>query len=520
MQVDGRGGSRHIIPRWRPVSRSVQLGEAGVAETNVESVPPIAVFGRSLTRALKEFRQYRSPPYAAEAIAVAIVEGAPERAKEAAEFLYHHGKDLVIGQTMIDHCLGLKSDKHTPSSFTRENIRAFRISGPYIRRDGIAWLDLALAYSSCGLYPKAERALTVARGLVGATNRLVLRAEARFYQHMGDPDRALATLRRDPDHLLADPWLLAPEIGLSQLTGKHSRLLRQARAAAEQEDRNPFHTSELAAAVATCELAAGKHRLARKLFRRAVINPAELGLAQTVWAAQEVDQLIHVPDPTALRKSAEACTHDAIGRLQWRRAKKACNVWLREEPFATTPAAILSSLLATHLDDHKGAIQAAAVGLTANPKHPSLLNNRAFASANIGKLDEAEADIGMIKNRTSDQNETNHICVTATQGLIAFRRRQLEDGERHYRQAMSMARKARHFDLEAKAGIYLLREAYLANIRHLMEDPTINSAVFSKDLHPATVCLREKILGAISTDFPPGSRADRIERSPGYVFDD
>ena len=444
-----------------------------------------------LTRAMDEFRLHRAAPYAAEVVAVAVVEGVPKRAQEAAQFLARYGEDLVVGRRLIDSCLGQASDDITPTSLTKDDIRAFRIAGPYVREGGFAWLDLALAYASCGQYTKAERALTVARGLVGTTNRLVLRAEARLYQHMGDPERALATLRRDPDCLVADPWLMAPEIGLSQFVGKHSRLVRRARAMVEHGGRPPFQVSELAAAVATTELAAGKHRSARKLFRLAVVNPAELGLAQTVWAAREVDQLISIPD---LRGSAEACARDAVAQLQWREAEKACKAWHHEEPFATMPAVILSSLLTTYLGDHEGTVQAANAGLLANPRHPALLNNRAFALAAIGRLDEAEADIREVKNEGADQNVTNRICTTATEGLIAFRRGRPKEGEHHYRRAMAMAHDARNSDLAARAGIYLIREARLANMSHLAQDPAILNAVYAKGLPPSTECLRKQIL--------------------------
>ena len=453
-----------------------------------------------ITRAMDEFRQHRAAPYAAEAVAVAVVEGVPERAQEAARFLAHYGEDLVVGRRLIDSCLGLASEHDAPTSLTKDDIRAFRVAGPYVRESGFAWLDLALAYSSCGQYSKAEKALTVARGLAGTTNRLILRAEARLYQHMGDPERALATLRRDSDHLLADPWLMAPEIGLSQLVGKHSHLIRRALAMVEHGGRPPFQVSELAAAVATTELTAGKHRLARKLFRLAVVNPAELGLAQTVWAAREVDNSIRVPSPSALRGSAEACARDALAQLQWGEAEKACKVWHHDEPFATTPAVVLSSLRTTHLGDHDGAIQAANAGLAANPRHPPLLNNRAFALASLGRLDEAEADMEVVKKEGAAQDVTNRICVTATEGLIAFRRDRLEEGEHHYRLAIAMAHSARNSDLAARAGIYLVREARIANINHLAQDPAILNIVYAKGLPPSTECLRKSIL---ERDLPP-----------------
>ena len=447
-----------------------------------------------LTRAIEEFQRHKTAPYAAEVLAAAVVEGVPDRGESAARFLERRSGNMVVSRRLIDRCLGRTSDNEAPMSLTRDDIHAFRVAGPYFGRGGFAWLDLALAHASCGQYSKAERALTVARGLVGSSNRLILRAEARLYQHMGDPDRGLAALRRDPSILLADPWLMAPEIGLSQLAGKHSRLIRRARSTLEHGDQPPFQISELAAAVATAEQATGKHRLARKLFRLALVEPSELGLAQTVWAAKEVDQMISMPDQEELKGSAEAYTRDALAQFKWKEAQIACKTWHNEEPFATTPALILSSLLSTHIDDPERAIEAAELGLLANPKHPSLLNNRAFALATIGKLDKADADIKEITREGMKLGSSNHICTTATSGLVALRRGHLEEGERLYREAMRMAHVAQRDDLAAAAGIFLLREAHLARIDHVLKDATVLETVFAKSMDPATEHLRDRIL--------------------------
>ena len=494
MQFDNRGTIRTIIPRWRPVSRSVSLGEAARRDEARKTAETVEEYPEGLTRALDQFRRYRTAPYAAEVVAAAVVEGVPEKGQAAARFLESRGEDNLVNRRLIDSCLGRRSDDDVPTSLTKADIHAFRAAGPYIRRDGFAWLNFALAHASCGQYRKAEKALRVARGLVGDSNRLVLRAEARLYQHMGDPDKALAALRRNPALLMGDPWLMAPEIGLSQLAGTSSRLIRRARSTLERGDQPPFEISELAAAVATAEQAAGKHRHARKLFRLAVVKPAELGLAQTVWAAREKDERIRVPDAQALKGSAEASARDALAQLKWREARTTCEGWYHEEPFATTPAIVLSSLLSTHLDDHAGAIEIADSSLLANPRNPSLLNNRAFALATMGKLEEAEGTITRIKSEGIDQDTTNEICTTATLGLIAFRRGESEKGERLYRKAMRMAQDARNVDLAARAAIFLLREADRAKKDRVVKDPTLLNAVHAKGLHPSTEALRKQIL--------------------------
>ena len=494
MLFDNRGAVRNIIPRWRPVGRSVKLGEAVRRDETGRTAQPLEEYQEGLRRALNQFRLKRTAPYAAEVVAAAVIEGMPNKGKEAARFLDSQGGNILVSRRLIDSCLDRQSDEDTPMFLTKGDIHAFRAAGRYIRTDGFAWLDLALAHASCGQYHKAEKALTVARGLVGDGNRLVLRAEARLYQHMGDPDKALAALRRDPGLLMGDPWLMAPEIGLSQFVGTHSRLIRRARSMLDRGDQSPFEISELAAAVATAEQAAGKHRHARKLFRLAVLKPAELGLAQTVWAAREIDKSIRVPDAQALKESAEASAREALAQLKWKEAETACQEWYHQEPFATTPAIVLSSLLSTHLDDHAGAIEIADSSLLANPRNPSLLNNRAFALATIGKLDEAQGAIAKIKSEGIDQHTTNQICTTATLGLIAFRRGESEKGERLYREAMRKAQDAQNLDLAARAGIFFLREAERAKMDQVVEDPTVLNVVHAKGLHPSTVSLKRKIL--------------------------
>lgn len=494
MQFDNRGTVRNIIPRWRPVSRSVNLGEAARRDEARKTAQPVEEYQEGLTRALNQFRLKRTAPYAAEVVAAAVVEGMPNKGKEAARYLDSQGGNVLVSRRLIDSCLDRRSDEDTPRSLSKDDIHAFRAAGRYIRTDGFAWLDLALAHASCGQYHKAEKALIVARGLVGDGNRLVLRAEARLYQHMGDPEKALAALRRDPGLLMGDPWLMAPEIGLSQLVGTHSGLIRRARSMLDRGDQPPFEISELAAAVATAEQAAGKHRHARKLFRLAVLKPAELGLAQTVWAAREKDQSIRVPDAQALKESAEASAREALAQLKWKEAETACQEWYYQEPFASTPAIVLTSLLSTHLDDHAGAIEIADSSLVANPRNPSLLNNRAFALATIGKLDEAQSTITKIKSEAIEQHATNQICTTATLGLIAFRRSETEIGELLYRKAIRMAQDAQNVDLAARAGIFLLREAERAKMEKVVKDPTVLNVVHAKGLHPSTESLKSKIL--------------------------
>jgi tetratricopeptide (TPR) repeat protein len=62
-------------------------------------------------------------------------------------------------------------------------------------RNPILWMDLAFYYSAIGQTRAAEHAVTIALSL-NSENRYLLRSGARFYMHVGTPDKALHFLRR------------------------------------------------------------------------------------------------------------------------------------------------------------------------------------------------------------------------------------------------------------------------------------------------------------------------------------
>ena len=116
----------------------------------------------------------------------------------------------------------------------------------------------------------------MARALMRRPTRLLLRAEARFYQHIRKPAQSLHVLDQEINMVLSDPWLLASEIGLRRLAGSTSRHIKRARRMIDG-DISPFDLSELTAAVGTEELMAGSHKKARRLFIAAVEDPARAG---------------------------------------------------------------------------------------------------------------------------------------------------------------------------------------------------------------------------------------------------
>ena len=440
MHEDQSKKCRNIIPRWRPVARTVALGEANASSGFLPADPMLFTGAEvALTDALATFDDNPGVAFAAEAVATAILSGFPEAAKAPARRVLG-ARELSSGlASLAESCLnpGTQNPQQAPISLTSDHVRLIRARmhngyvGPY------AWLDLALAYTSIGNQKKAERALKVARGLMREPTRLLLRAEVRFYQHADKSDRALDLLLREPEQVVADPWLLAAEIGLHRLVGKPSKNLKKA-SNVLKSDIMPFHLSELAAAVGTEELMAGSHKKARLLFQAAVFDPAEQGLAQTVWAGQ-LDKRIVIPKMQALRHSSEARAREAMARFRWRLVAKSCRDWVEEEPFATSPAIILTGTLSVFLGDLEGALKAADQGLINNPENLVLRNNKAFILAKLDRFEEATKILSEIIPLAHSDSE-NSILVGATLGLTLLRSGMIDEGRRFYRQAYDLAR--------------------------------------------------------------------------------
>lgn len=464
MRDDGQIKKRNVIPRWRPVARSVAMGETDYAGSLVRVAP---VSDKALIEALElsqaEFNEKTGIAFAAETVSTAILAGRPSEGRAAARRVMDAPLLSPGLKSLSAACLRenpLRQLSKSPVSLDGEFIGAFRSrlrSGQFV--GAYNWLDLALAYTSNGQYGKASRALSVARSLMITPTRLLIRAETRFFQHTGKMEEALHLLRRERDMVLSDPWLLATEIGLSRLTKTRPTNLKKA-IKTLGGDFSPLDLSELAAAVGTEELMSGSHRRARNLFRQAIKEPAEQGLAQTVWAT-EIDKRIEVPPKKMFFLSAEARAREALTTYKWKSVASASEEWLNEEPFSTIPAIVLSGTLSINLGQDNKALEVVQRSLGTNPGNISLLNNQAYILARLGRLKEATTIIKQIVPEITNKPDKAPIVI-ATGGLIFLRGGQIEEGQQWYRQAYGLAKmldKRTGGDLATRVAMFYMVEA-------------------------------------------------------------
>src|SRR5262249_3826120 len=147
----------------------------------------------------------------------------------------------------------------------------------------VRWVDLAWVYTALGQRDPARRAMEMALRL-GPINRFVARAHARFSVHLNDFDRARAFLNSDQVSL-DDPWMLSAEIAVATLQGQSSRHVKRARKVVESGRLHASHVSELACALASLAISAGKPKEARRLLRLALEAPTDNTLAHLEWIA-------------------------------------------------------------------------------------------------------------------------------------------------------------------------------------------------------------------------------------------
>jgi tetratricopeptide (TPR) repeat protein len=299
----------------------------------------------------------------------------------------------------------------------------------------------------------------------GGENRFILRSATRFLLHIGQTNDAHEILRQ-ATATRRDPWLLAAEIAVASAANRSPRLARLgAGVLAEQSD--PAHTTELASALATLELTAGNVRAARKLFRQALHSPTENSVAQAEWASRQNIGLEISERTLATPGSFEARAFEARAAGAWERALHEARQWFYDQPFSRHAASLASYLASVPLERYDECAEIARVGLIATPRDPLLLNNLTFALASSGRVVEAEehfreipagAFVGSVK-----------ATLLATQGLLCYRRGLLEEGRKHYLEAIDVAKGKGDAFQAALAALYFAREALLAKAPHAAE---------------------------------------------------
>jgi tetratricopeptide (TPR) repeat protein len=452
---------RRILPRWRLFATTARLGELNPKEA--KNIQPIKFDDGSAL--IQRWKEERLPGIAAEVLAHAVFSKDRALALEAAMFLERH-RDRNMSRTPLDMLVlattrkdGLPlEDPWLIQIYQAEerSIRELRQGLRMFPHNAIAWAELALLHARNGAKEKASRCMKVAVSLA-PDDRFVIRSAVRCFSHLRDPEIGLHIINRTA-RTKEDPWLLSAQIALTQSLDKPQRLMRNANHMIESGRYSSWDLSELNAAVGSLLHHDNVHKKANKHFRASLLQPTENALCQVIFdqkspAFHDLTQSIHPP------RNFESETRTFYSDLEIEKACDSAKSWLSDEPFSARPALFGSFVASVALEDYEQSLMFLEDGLTPNPNSSLLLNNKALSLARLGRTDEAEESLRKARENARGEEQTDTI-LTATDGLIHFRKGEAIQGREKYEAAIAQARKGGRISQEAMALVFLAREEF------------------------------------------------------------
>lgn len=442
--IERHQGQRRVIPRWRSPLDAISANEARA--TTTPATPVTAPARPDLAEREAEWLRSPSRGVALDLISVAATASFHSVvATEAADALLAEGgltglsrrtAEVVRTPSRSDTELDLPPTEDVGTQHARSEVKRLRLSLRDDPRDALAWAEQARMYVQMGQADPAREAMRRAL-LLAPSHRYLIRAAVRLAVHFDEPDRAHALLLATP-RTQVDPWLAAPEISVAGLRGRTSRYIRHARMLVTRGDWSAGHLTELASALGTTELDAGRSGRARDLFLRSLELPNDNAVAQAESVATSVPKveerlaavLDDVPRSYEARSLAAAAAGEHVPAIE------EAALWLSDQPFSSEPAA-LGSYHAAEIMDFERSLDFANKGSDANPNDLILRNNAAFALAKLNRPIEAEMRLHNID--PSGLTDDERAMLRATEGLIAFRKGDSTLGEELYSDAIRHA---------------------------------------------------------------------------------
>jgi hypothetical protein len=454
---------RQVVPRWRTWKVSASLGEAvhGFGLQREEST-------RSLENKLQDYQEKSDLGRTSDLLATAIVYGqVPREIENIASELLAAGTQWTLLDDLARRLLSgetVEADPPLARSLKDGWVRISHLK-QILRnrpRNALRWVDLSREYMILGQAGQANKSMAIARHLA-PQDRFVLRSAATLL--------AVAALRTSDTHL-ADPWLLAPLIALSDLAKDKPRGIRDALRLIEDGSLPRSHTAELAAAIGTMEFANGSDRRARQLFRLSLETPIENVLAQAVWLTEKKKISVISELPQQVNRAHEATSRQEAQKLRWVSATDSAMEWLEDQPFSTL-AATYGSWTACESRNWTIAMAISERGLVIKPSNPILLNNLAYSQIQASNLKGAVATL--IKARSVVIENEDKGALIATEGLALFRGGQLDAGRERYKSAIDLFVSLKKTDSAADAAIMVAMEE--VSIDSVQMQPSIDRAI-------------------------------------------
>jgi tetratricopeptide (TPR) repeat protein len=456
---------RRMIPRWRDAATTASLGELGSLTSQ-----PRQISSAALHEKLEDWKSAPSLFVATDIVGTAVLSepfddptihdaanaildagsGASGIARRAAEYVLHGPSTAPDASPALVTQAELYARLHqTRKALWNDS------------RNAVKWVELSQLYTLGGQLEKARATMRVALRLA-PDNRYVLRSATRLFVHMKDPGEAWSVLR-NAGRTAHDPWLVAAEIGVAGLLGQSPKLTKAAIALASSGSFRAHDLTEMASSLGTLEAEHGNRRKAKKLFELAMRDPNDNVLAQAAWAARDA-AIAPDFDPASLHVplSFEARARLHFQQHEWTNALRESEQWFNDQRFSVGAAAFASYISAVVLAEHEKAVALLKEARIANPDDWLIRNNLAFSLASLNRVAEASDVFEGLSPDSS--NATRHGVWLATSGLLAFRRGNIQEGQRLYDQAIEWFQRHGLTSARVVAAVFKAREELNAEL--------------------------------------------------------
>jgi len=243
-------------------------------------------------------------------------------------------------------------------------------------------------------------------------------------------------------------------------------------------DFHPWTLAELAGTIGTLELNSQSTRRAKEAFRLAARCPNENTLAQLQWISNRLSVPVNIEASCRPEATFEA---DAIAHFraeEYEQALDSAVKWMRFQPFTTRPADLASFISSVALEDYNTSIALLKEALVASPDSFILRNNLVFALASKGQTEEAFESMRHVD--TGRLSPKDAAVASATSGLIAFRRGEIERGRGLYSAAIRDFGRLGDKHRAVIAEVFWAREEHLARTKQSAE---VVASALSKSKH-------------------------------------
>ena len=253
---------------------------------------------------------------------------------------------------------------------------------------------------------------------------------------------------------------MASEIAVSSVLKRSSRQIKSGRELVLSGNISPYSSSELCFAICKEDYNADKRKDWQKMFGLGLKAPNENSLAQAEYIVKEEAKMrFDYGQYGAISHKSEADTRNYYGLGKYEEAFLSSVNWIHDYRFSHEPVAFAFDISCTFLKKYDYSVAIVKKWLETNPQDHATMNNLIYALGLSDNIEEAEQYLSRINvEKQLEEKVENGICLLATQGLVAYRKHDIEEGRTKYLLSIEVAKRIHDKNLAGKARLNMIRE--------------------------------------------------------------